>query len=197
MPSLRRTEIVAYIRKAIAKAHKDDFRITEFNVEPNHLHLIVEAADKAARGRGVQALNVRIARGVNRILGRSGELFEDRYHSRSLTTPREVRNALRYVLNNALHHGVNPSSADAAWIDHCSSALWFDGWLEPVKPDTRWKRELLAEPCPVARATTWLLRVGWRRHGAIRFNESPRASRRDAGSADYLELVAGEQGAFR
>ncbi len=193
VPSLRQAEIVAHIRKSIAKAHKADFRIAEFNVEPNHLHLIVEASDKDARGRGIQGLNVRIARGVNRLLGRSGDLFEERYHARSLTTPRAVRNALRYVLNNALHHGVQPLTADSTWIDPCSSAVWFDGWLEPIRPDTRCKRELLAEPCPVARATTWLLRVGWRRHGAIRFGEAPSArSPRRAVPPGFLEMWLSE-----
>ena len=171
--SLRRRWLVRLIRDAIARSHRADFRVTEFNIESNHLHLVIEADSNAARARGIQGLKVRIARSVNRALGRTGKLFEDRYHARALKTPREVRNALRYVLNNALHHEAAPSMRDGTWIDPCSSAAWFDGWRSPVVPDTWWKRELLARPSPVARPTRWLLRVGWRRHGALAFDEVP------------------------
>jgi hypothetical protein len=108
---------------------------------------------------------------VNRYLGRRGALFGDRYHARALGTPREVRNAIRYVLLNAAKHGVVTSLRDPGWIDPCSSAAWFDGWRDPIRTDTAWKRALLAEPSPVARPTVWLLAVGWRRHGAIAFDE--------------------------
>ena len=171
--SLRRRPLVRVIREAIAKAHRDDFRVTDFNVESNHLHLVIEANGNQARTRGVQGLEVRIARRVNRALGRSGPLFADRYHARALKTPREVRLALRYVLNNARHHGVNPEALGPSWIDPCSSAPWFDGWRDAIQPDTWWKRELLAEPSPVARPTAWLRTTGWRRHGTIGFDEVP------------------------
>ena len=55
---------------------------------------------------GMQGLAIRIARGLNRLWGRKGKVFADRYHDRVLRTPREVRNALAYVLNNARRHAV-------------------------------------------------------------------------------------------
>jgi putative transposase len=46
-----------------------------------------------------------------------------------------------------------------------SSAGWFTGCAEPLGPaDT---------PSPVAEPKTWLARVGWRRHGPLRFDEGP------------------------
>jgi len=170
LPSVRNRKLVAELRQCIAKAHRANFRTIEFNIEANHMHFIIEASDNKARGRGVQGLKTRLARCVNRYLGRTGKVFADRYHARTLKTPREVRLALRYVLNNARHHGID---LGRDWIDPSSSAAWFDGWKEPIKPDAWWKRELLAEPSPVAKATVWLLRVGWRRHGAIAFDEVP------------------------
>jgi hypothetical protein len=38
--------------------------------------------------------------GINGALGRHGRVWSDRYHARALATPREVRNALVYVLQN-------------------------------------------------------------------------------------------------
>ena len=40
-----------------------------------------EAADAMALARGVQALSIRAARAINRVLGRRGKVFADRYHA--------------------------------------------------------------------------------------------------------------------
>lgn len=176
LPSLRRHAFVVAIREAIARSHTDDFRIVHFNIEVNHLHLITESAHDLARAAGLRAFQVRLARAINRLVRRVGPVFADRYHCRALRTPLEVRNALRYVLNNALHHAPR-SSEDPTWFDPCSSAAWFDGWSVPLVIDTWWKRALVAMPNPCAPATVWLLRVGWRAHGLIRTGEAPAVHR--------------------
>ena len=123
----------------------------------NHLHLLVEAESRESLSRGVQGLGIRLARAVNRIAERTGKVFGDRYHARILRTPREVRNALAYVLNNARHHGIGRLRSD--WIDPYSSGCVFDGWLRSV-PSVHFE-------IPVARPRTWLLAMGWRRHGLL------------------------------
>ena len=70
----------------------------------------------------MQGLAIRVAKAVNRCLGRSGRVWDDRFHSRALRTPREVRNVLVYVLLNGRKHGVIGHG-----IDPCSSGAWFDG----------------------------------------------------------------------
>jgi hypothetical protein len=82
-----------------------------------------------------------------------------------LRTPREVRNALVYVLNNFRKH-----IRGARGLDPCSSARWFDGW--------RTTTGHAIDASPLARASTWLARVGWRRRGLIDVNEGPRLVRR-------------------
>ncbi len=99
------------VREIIGTAgHREDFRVVHFNVLGNHLHLMV-----------------RLARRINKHLGRTGALFRERYHARALRTPREVRNAIRYVLLNGRHHAAERGQLLApTWIDPYSSALWFD-----------------------------------------------------------------------
>jgi putative transposase len=174
LPSLRQEALVGLIRGQIALAQREEFRIVQFVVEANHLHLICEADGRDALGRGAQQLESRLARRINRALGREGELFDDRYFSRSLWTPREVRNALCYVLNNERHHADERSVViDARWFDPFSSAVWFDGWAEPLPTHERWMRTLMKLPPPVLAPRTWLLAVGWRRHGLLRVDEVP------------------------
>jgi REP element-mobilizing transposase RayT len=173
--SIAREWLMKIIRKAIGQSHKGWFQIVEFNVLTNHLHLITEARDKLLLARGIQGLEVRIARRLNKALKRKGRLFAHRYHVRHLRTPREVRNALRYVLLNRKHHAAE-QKFDRMWIDPYSSAAWFDGWAQPIRTTTDWKRELVAAPAPTAKATTWLLKTGWRRYGPLSFADTPARS---------------------
>ena len=172
------------MRRAVA-AHGADgvragFRIVHFNVQSNHVHLICEADGATALARGMQGFAVRVARGVNRAEGRRGTLFSERYHARSLRTPREVRHALRYVLCNSRHHAAERGEKLARfWIDPCSSAAWFDGWRDPIRTDDPTRRQLVKQAPPTAPASVWLLTTGWRRHGPIAFDELGRAWRRE------------------
>ncbi len=161
------------VRRAIlAGGHRDFFRVIEFSVQSNHIHLIVEAEGAPGLASGMLGLEVRLARRLNRVLGRRGRFFADRYHSRTLKTPSEVRSALHYVLNNHAHHAMSRSprtGAPAATvaIDPCSSALRFDGWNRRMESREPWQRELLAQPRPTASPTVWLLTTGWRLHGLL------------------------------
>ena len=122
--------------------------------------------DRVALARGMQRLNIRCARALNRLAARRGRVFGDRYHASALRTPKMARNALAYVLLNRRRHLARRGErlARAPLPDCYSSGGAFDGWATgpPVVP------------CPeVARPRTWLLRAGWRRHGLIRLDEVP------------------------
>jgi putative transposase len=117
-------------------------RLIQFNVLGNHLHLIVEADSSTALSRGMQGLNVRLAKALNRLMQRSGPVFADHYHARIVRTPSELVNAIAYVLGNHAHHF--GATADA---DPFNSAA-----LDPER-----RERVLSHP------RTWLLRTGWRK----------------------------------
>ena len=101
LPSLRTHGALRVVQRAIARfGRRERFRVVEYAVIGNHVHLIVESLDAGALARGMQALEVSLARRLNRLFERRGTFFADRYHARILRTPREVRNALGYVLRN-------------------------------------------------------------------------------------------------
>src|SRR5690242_7915930 len=78
VPSLRKERVLEAIRKVLEKrANKDEFRVVEFNVLGNHMHLVVEASGREALRRGLQGLAVRLARAINKVLGRTGKLFAE------------------------------------------------------------------------------------------------------------------------
>ena len=111
----------------------------------------------------MKGLAVRIAHGLNRLWRRAGSVFADRYHARILESPRAVRIALTYVLQNARKHGAWRAAAP----DPFSSGLSFDGWKGT------WARREQGRSRLLPRARTWLLSFGWLRHGLLDLRESP------------------------
>ena len=153
-----------------AGCHRDGFRICQFSVQGNHIHLVIEADAAPALSEGMRAWTIRVARAINRVMGRKGKVFPHRYHAVRLRTAKQVRAALCYVLQNARRHGLE---VPVGCPDPFSSAWWFDGWRHE-----RWRRGLgpPAEGPTVAAAEGWLLTTGWRRWGLIGPDELPAAA---------------------
>jgi putative transposase len=176
LPSLRAYRVFRVVRAALAAtklAH-----VVEYSVMSNHLHLLVEAESAQALARGMRSITIRIAKRLNAFLRRRGRVFVDRYHSRALRSPREVRNALVYVLNNFRRHADQSGPRlPLSYVDPCSSAGFFEGW-DPEWTHAPPDRRAFRDPYPnVARGTvparSFLLRHGWKRHGLLRPFELP------------------------
>jgi hypothetical protein len=99
-------------------------------------------------------------------------MLHGRYGLRILRTPREVRRALAYVLLNARKHWRERHQAlPPVRVDEASSGRWFDGWRRV--PSSREPPTGPPESPEVAPPRTWLLSVGWRRHGLVDPAEVP------------------------
>jgi REP element-mobilizing transposase RayT len=178
--NLRGSRVFRYLRRALSAARQQlGFRLTQYSVQGNHLHLIAEADDRTALTRGMRALTIRVALGINKARGRRGRVLAERYHARQLRTPLEVRRALLYVLRNDRKHRSPAGWSLPPWhLDPCSSAAQFDGWH-----DREWLELARAFPpehdgsAVVARARSYLLRTGWKRHGLLGLEEQPAAER--------------------
>jgi hypothetical protein len=169
VPSLRSQLCIKVMRTAFSGG-KDrfGFRLVQYAVQPNHLHLIVETAGKRALTNGARGLAIRIAKRLNRLLSREGRVFSERYHAVVLGSPRQVRRALAYVLLQERRHAAKRRAALTTTLDRCSSAPGFDGFKNVAPRAGPWSDT-------VVEAATWLLSVGWRRHGAIDPREVPGA----------------------
>nr|WP_232288296.1 hypothetical protein [Anaeromyxobacter sp. K] len=144
------------------------FGVVHFSLQGNHLHLIAEADGQRALSSGMQGLCIRLAKGLNRMMGRRGKVFADRYHARVLGTPSEVRAALAYVLLNHRSHLTRLGKpAGRGGVDRFSSGRWFDGWRSGGPAVITGSRNVTAAP------RTWLLATGWRRRGLLSPDEFP------------------------
>jgi len=167
--NVRSRRVLAIVEAALAGAQTwREFRVVHFALLGDHLHFIVEAEGNRALSEGMQGLSVRIAKGLNRLMGTRGTVFADRYHAHVLRTPAEVRNALAYVLMNHRSHMARIKEPGAGRSpDPFSSAATFEGWRE-------------VEPAPrtvTAAPETWLLARGWRTRGLMSLADTPGARR--------------------
>ena len=166
LPSLRSPRLFSALRWAITRASVDRFRVIHFSIQQDHGHFIVEGDEPRRTRGGMHGLAIRLALAVNRLLGRRGKVVGDRYHARPLTTPRQTRTSMVYVLLNFRKHLRAP-----ACIDPRSSGPHFSGWQRGPEP---------SELAPAtALPSTWMARAGWRRAGGpLRVEERPAATPR-------------------
>jgi REP element-mobilizing transposase RayT len=147
VPSLRRRKLFREVREAFRRCHeKEGFRVVHFSVQSNHIHAIGESDDVQLLSRGMQGLGVSLAKRINRASGRRGHVFDDRFFARALRTPREVANAVDYVLHNDQIHERRRGIA-----------------IDRDQPDAFSSAALPEDPPLTSPPTTWLLTTGWRR----------------------------------
>src|SRR5262249_4107035 len=110
--NLRRRCVYQAVREAtLTTARREDFRIVHLSIQRTHVHLAVEADDKAALASGMQGFQISAAKHLNAAISkgkpgprRRGAVFPDRYHAEIITSPRQARHALSYVLSNFRKH---------------------------------------------------------------------------------------------
>ena len=151
---LRKQRMLVALEAVFAGAKERlGMRVVHYSIQGNHLHLLVEAEDRAALSRAMQGLAIRAAKAINRVLRRHGHVWADRYHAHVLRSLRETAHALRYVLGNFARHARGWGEQVAAFADEFSSVRFLG---------------LAGEDAPVAEPRTWMLRVGWRTDRAPR-----------------------------
>jgi putative transposase len=181
--NLRRREVYKAVRAAtMTSARREKFRITQVSIQHNHIHMLVEAENAEELASGMQGFQISAARHINtalRIGGRRrrGSVFAGRYHVVVIRSPRQARHVLAYVLGNWRKHGEDRRGLPSTWlVDPFSSAISFAGWKE-LEGRAPWKARAHYEPLVVKAPRSWLLRIGWKRHGAISVREVPGQAR--------------------
>lgn len=165
----------------LVAAKWETFRIVHVSIQHDHIHLLVEAANKEALATGMQSFKISAAKQINRTIGRRlrskrrGKVFSDRYFAETIDNPRQARHALSYVLNNWRKHREDRGTVSERWsVDPYSTGVVFGGWKREADVIV-WDEH---RPFVVWEPRTWLLREGWRRYGLLDWTEVPSESRR-------------------
>jgi REP element-mobilizing transposase RayT len=183
--ALRDATVALALREHAYNERAGAFRIVHISIQRTHVHLIVEADNKTALSRGMQSFQVSAAKLLNRAYSkkagldrrRRGTVFPDRFHQEIITSPKQARSSLAYVLNNWRKHREDRGDDQRGWnVDPFSSGVQFDGWRERADAVLHWSVRETYQPLVVYSPKTWLLRVAWRKHGLVAFREVPSAS---------------------
>jgi len=184
--NLRRRSVYHPIRKATrTTARRGDFRIVHLSIQHDHVHLLVEADDKAALASGMQGFQISAAKHLNAAISkerkgerRRGPVFPDRYHPVVITSPTQARHALSYVINNWRKHREDRSATTRGWIiDWFSSAPLFGDWQEHGGKTVLLPHPPNYDPLVVHPPRTWMLSTGWKVVGPISYSAVPSAGR--------------------
>ncbi len=155
VPRLRSDDVYEALAKTLAKVgERIDFRVVHVSLQHNHVHLLVEADNNDALESGMRAFAISFARRINRVFKRSGRVWAFRYHTTALTSPRQTRNALVYVINNWRRHNEDERELDlrTAKLDRFSSAIRFTEWHDWSL--TSWPQDYVALPVHGHRTTS-------------------------------------------
>ena len=194
-----REATIAVARRELHDLRDGAFRIVHLSIQRNHVHLICEADHKHALSRGMQSFQISAAKHLNRAVSvkglragvayrkamtarRRGTVFPDRFHQEIITSPKQARHTLGYVLNNWRKHREDRGGLPGTWkVDPFSTGVLFEGWKEREDALVYMPYRERYQPMVVYLPRTWLLRVGWRKHGLIGFHDVP--SQRQLGRA--------------
>jgi REP element-mobilizing transposase RayT len=124
LPSLRTPRGLRRLERAFRKSKEQrGFLLVHYSIQQDHLHLMVEVKDRRKLSRGLQALGIRIAKSLNSLWHRTrGNVFAERYFDLALKGWKNIRNAVRYILNNGRKHG---SWTVKGRPDPFSSGRWY------------------------------------------------------------------------
>jgi hypothetical protein len=99
------------VADSILFGHERDYFLDSWCVMPNHVHLLLKFPSDRALSKSLQALKSCTAHRINKLLGRTGSVWEREYFDR-LVRPGQTETIRRYILSN-------PAKA------HLSNWPWF------------------------------------------------------------------------
>jgi len=168
LPNLRQKRTLAAFARRVHRAKDFGLHVLHFSLQSNHLHMIVEATTRRQLANGLRSLGGSFGKYLRRRKGGTGAIFHGRYHLRVITSARQMRNTLRYVLlNHAKHQRM------IEHLDFFSSGFLFKNWRKLLggKLNTIIATEIkiigernlphdLWQAC-VSPPRSWIARYGW------------------------------------
>lgn len=101
---IKNKRILKALHHAIKRARLKKLRIIHYTLEYNHIHLLVETDHHRILHCGMQALGISLSKAINKMKQLKGTVYKHRYHLRKLTSRRQCKNVIHYILKNGMKH---------------------------------------------------------------------------------------------
>lgn len=94
------------LQQKLIAAHPCDYKLIEWCVMPNHVHVMVKLSKGAALSEVVGRWKGSTAFEINRELGRNGRLWQREYHDRYIRDMDHYHDCRAYIRNNPVKAGL-------------------------------------------------------------------------------------------
>ena len=93
-----------------------------FVLMPDHLHWLIQLQQDLSLSTIMQSMKSRSSHNINRLLGRTGSVWQPGYHDHGLRREEDVKDTARYIIANPIRAGLVASVMeyphwDAVWIE--------------------------------------------------------------------------------
>ena len=123
---LRQARAAAAVEEVLLRFDGERYKMMAWVIMPNHVHVLVEVWT-VALGKLLQAWKGAAAHAVNRVLSRTGELWQTDYWDRYMRDETHFRKACRYIESNPVKAGLVRMAAE--WQFSSASPKW--RWTGP------------------------------------------------------------------
>ena len=104
---LHQPAIARLVADALGHFDGQRYRLHAWCVMPNHVHLIVEPLSGHELPGLLHSWKSFTAKAANRLLGRTGEFWQEEYYDHLIRDAEDYAHALRYLLENPAQAGLN------------------------------------------------------------------------------------------
>jgi putative transposase len=118
--ALRDPQVGSMVEEALLHFDGQRYRLIEWVVMPNHVHLLVELFSEWLLPEILRSWKSFTAHEANRILGTVGPFWQEDYFDRFIRDSKHFENAKQYIRENPVTAGLVKLAED--WP--CSSASW-------------------------------------------------------------------------
>jgi REP element-mobilizing transposase RayT len=112
---LRDPRIAELVQSALLHFDGQRYRLLEWCVMPNHVHVLIEIVPGHALSDVVRSWKTFTAREANRLLGRDGAFWMPDYFDRYVRDERHLAAVRRYILENPVKAGLCGAAEEWAW----------------------------------------------------------------------------------
>jgi putative DNA methylase len=119
---LRDERIARLVQDALLQFDGERYRLIEWVIMPNHVHVLVEVLPGHRLSDVVHSWKSFTAKEANRILGRSGEFWMPDYFDRFIRDEKHLAAVREYIRNNPVKAGLVEKPEDWKWSSACEDA---------------------------------------------------------------------------
>lgn len=118
----KRAELVRELERSIMHFQNDRYHVASYVVMPNHCHLLIRPFENFELESLVGAIKGVTSNFANRLLGRSGDLWQHESYDRIVRDAQHLYHSIQYIGNNPQFAGL-PKALWHRWVDPSWEAL--------------------------------------------------------------------------